>query len=133
MNKLTNCLKCGKLFMTYGRDVCPACVEAEENAYELVKKYIDTHPGCSVQEVAVETGVPVEKIFKYLREGSLISSNLEASEEIACISCGKPIPGGRLCEVCAKKMSDDIAKVTKPVENQPQKKSVMYTRSMRDR
>ncbi|MDA8233875.1 MAG: hypothetical protein M0Z31_03530 [Clostridia bacterium] len=105
-----NCVKCGKLFMYVNRSVCPECVEKEEQDYNKVRDYLREHPGAQVEEIGRETGVEENLIMRFLREGRLITT---ASPELECLSCGAPIPYGRLCEKCSKAVSHDIEVVHK--------------------
>lgn len=111
---LRNCPKCGKLYVFIGRDYCPECVQQEEVLFEKVRKYIKSNPGCSLQEVSENTEVSVDKILLYLREGRLLGLGGQLGTELQCLSCGKPISGGRLCEQCANSLGKELSGVHKP-------------------
>ncbi|MHB8171468.1 MAG: flagellar protein [Thermincolia bacterium] len=100
-----NCVKCGKLFMYVNRNVCPDCVEKEEQDYNKVRDYLKEHPGARVEEIGRETEVEEGLIMRFLREGRLITM---AAPELECLSCRAPILHGSLCEKCSKAVSHDI-------------------------
>lgn len=103
---LRNCSKCGKLFQYAGtgRKLCPACLQAEEKEFDQIRTYLDKHPGATAEEVAHNTGIPVDRILDYLREGRLIVAPGSAPL-LKCQSCGAAIHTGRLCSACAAKLS----------------------------
>lgn len=111
---LRNCPKCGKLFVYISKDLCPECIQQEEVLFDKVRDYIKKTPGCNLQEVSENTGASVDKILLYLREGRLIGMNSQLGVELQCLSCGKPISGGRLCEKCAKDLGKELTEVHRP-------------------
>lgn len=108
---LRNCPKCGKLFVYIAKDLCPECVQQEEVLFEKIRTYIKNHPGCNLQEVSENTEVSVDKILLYLREGRLVGMSSQLGAELQCLSCGKPIAGGRLCEKCADSLGKELSEV----------------------
>ena len=95
-----NCRKCGKLFnYVAGQQICPACKEALEKTFQVVKDYIRENTSVSIREVARECEVDENQIRQWVREERLVFSEPSAAG-IVCESCGAPIATGRFCEKC---------------------------------
>lgn len=106
---MANCRECGRLFQRTRERVCPKCIAAEEEAFELVRAYMREHRVRLVVELAEETGVANTKILKWIREGKLDFQAPDVSEEEGCKRCGRPTDGGELCEACRKDLAQGIA------------------------
>lgn len=113
MGELKNCPVCGKVFVKVVKNLCPACVEAEEKEFMTVREYIKENPGASVEEISVVTEIDEKKILKWLREGRIEYSSKEAGLKITCKSCGAPISVGNLCINCAKELSDKMHSISR--------------------
>ncbi|MGE5579862.1 MAG: MerR family transcriptional regulator [Bacillota bacterium] len=96
---IRNCRRCGRLFVFVGGPVCPDCLAKEEEQYRKVKLYIDDHPGCGVQETSDETGVPVDIVVEFLRQGLLVTGS-GPEGQLVCMICRRPITKGRICPRC---------------------------------
>ena len=103
---LRNCLECGRLFAYMGRNICPKCLDKEEELYMTVRKYVRDHPGAAILEVNEATGIAEEKILQFLRDGRLQSRGFKGALE--CEQCGKMINAGRYCQDCLLKMDAQI-------------------------
>lgn len=111
------CRGCKKIFnYLTGPILCPACREALEEKFQVVKKYVMEHKGAGMQEVAEECEVEVQQIRQWLRE-----ERLELTEGSAivltCESCGGPIRSGRFCDKCKNSMANNFQSLVK--ENKP--------------
>ncbi|MEN3185715.1 MAG: hypothetical protein ABDK94_00515 [Atribacterota bacterium] len=106
---LARCRRCGKVFnKVIEKDLCPACLEEEEEEFQKVKTFFREHPRARLDEASRETGVDKKTIMQFLKDGrlQLVPHQGEVPEEsLFCERCGKPIPQGRLCEECKKKVS----------------------------
>lgn len=100
MMDLRNCSRCGKLFVYITQRVCPACVAEDEKEFEIVREYVWEHRGCSAIEVHEATGVSMDKILQFLREGRLEAQYL-GEALLFCETCGDQIDQGRFCSKCA--------------------------------
>jgi flagellar operon protein (TIGR03826 family) len=109
---LRNCPRCGRLFTYISKNLCPVCIEEDEKEFKKVKEYVWAHRGCSAVEVHEATGVSLEKILNYLREGRLEARGLKGPL-LFCESCGEPIDQGRFCPKC----SDQLVRGLKGEEN----------------
>lgn len=106
---IRNCSKCGKIYAYDGTSkLCPKCRKEEEEEFKRVKEYIYDHPEANIQLVSEETGVPVKKILRYLREGRLELKDEHNNLILACERCGKPIKTGRFCDMCVKELQREL-------------------------
>ena len=119
-----NCRKCGRLFnYALGPMICPQCRDALEEKFKEVKKYIQDHPMCGIQEVSRECDVEVSQIQQWLREERLEFTS-DSVMVLNCESCGSPIRCGKFCDNCKNQLTNSLKSVmpqkAKPVE-QPKK------------
>lgn len=100
------CARCKRMFtyLGYGHFYCPTCRKVDEEDFSKVKNYIYDNGTASAQEVSEATGISLERINQYLREG-----RLEIPEGspifIKCEMCSIDIRSGRLCPACASKLT----------------------------
>ncbi|MGD0153883.1 MAG: MerR family transcriptional regulator [Thermacetogeniaceae bacterium] len=104
---LRNCSECGRIFEFTARDLCPDCVNKEEEDYELIKNCLRHNPGAGISEVSEKTGVAEKKILVFLKKGRLLLGP-ENSITLNCERCGKPIRSGRYCDGCCTLMDKII-------------------------
>lgn len=117
--EMRNCRRCGRLFGYVNKPICSSCEEQDEKDFQIVKEYIYDHPKCTMGEVSTATGVPVQKITKFLKEERLeIVEGMSAL--LSCESCGVAIRSGRFCKECAAKLSGGFASAM-PVKNEEPK------------
>lgn len=108
MPDVKNCRRCRKIFMySTGPQICDACKKLEDEEYEKVRIFVRDFPGATVQEVSRETEVPIQLIYRFLKEG-----RLEVSESspiaLQCENCGIRIKSGRFCITCSKRLANDM-------------------------
>lgn len=71
----TNCPLCGKLFVKRDfYEVCENCFDQHESDFDKVRDYLYTFSNKNILEVSNATGVSVEKIREFIRQGRLSSS-----------------------------------------------------------
>lgn len=105
---IKNCKGCNRLFQYIGGPVlCPACRDALEDKFAVVKEYIYEHPGASITQVSEATDVTPKQIKQWIREDRLILSEASA-DGITCERCGTPICSGRFCEKCKGKIANEL-------------------------
>lgn len=107
--ELRNCPQCGRVFRYTVRNLCPDCYAEEEKLFERVRDYLADNPGAKLDKVEQETGVPADKILKWLKEGRLIAKG-GAIPGLECERCGSPIETGRLCSKCSRELEEQIKK-----------------------
>lgn len=108
MAQLRNCSQCGQVFAYIGRNLCPRCLEKEEEEFKVVRSFIREHSGATIIETAGATGVDEHKILRFLREGRLISQGLQASSTLECERCGRILFEGRYCRECREELDREI-------------------------
>lgn len=70
-----NCPICGRVFEKQDfYEVCKDCFEEDQLNFNKVRDYLYTYGSKNILEISQATGVSIEKIQKYLRQGRLISS-----------------------------------------------------------
>lgn len=100
------CVRCKRMFtyLGFGHFYCPPCKKLDEVDFSKVKEYIYEHGTAPAFEVSENTGVSLDRITQYLREG-----RLEIPETspifIKCEMCSTDIRSGRLCPECASKLT----------------------------
>ncbi|SFD11522.1 hypothetical protein [Butyrivibrio sp. YAB3001] len=115
-----SCKRCHILFQysETGPQLCPNCTKQDEADFDVVRQYLNEHPFSSGQEVNQATGISLESILRWLREGRLIS--LEMTGILKCENCGTPIFSGKFCTECRYKLVKDLKGIAAPKsEEQP--------------
>jgi hypothetical protein len=71
----TNCPICGRLFHKQGfLEVCQSCFAQNEIDFNKVRDYLYSFPNKNILDVSYATGISVEKIREFLRQGRLTCS-----------------------------------------------------------
>ncbi|MFT8391448.1 MAG: TIGR03826 family flagellar region protein [Sporolactobacillus sp.] len=111
MAELANCTGCGKVFVRVASPFCPDCLKEQDRLFDLVYKYITAkaHRMAGVQEVHEETGVSLELIYQWIREGRLKTS-LFPNLGYPCKSCGRLIQSGVVCADCRTTIESEITR-----------------------
>lgn len=125
--EVKNCNRCGRMFQAVSTEkLCSRCRSTDDEDFKVVREYIYDNPDTSVKEVAEDTGVPEEKILKYLRDGKLLLKG-ENANVLDCERCGKGIATGRFCDECSAKLARELksafAVPDKPVSDEETKKT----------
>jgi len=111
-----------------GKMVCPNCEKAEDEDFKTVKEFIAEHREANLDMIVKETGIPLKRITKFIREGRLeISKGLQDS--FRCGSCGAPIATGKFCEKCFVSMKTELADALRPAD--PERSGKMHLGSGR--
>lgn len=112
---LANCSRCGKMFhkSSAGR-VCSDCIILEEEQFAKVRDFLETNPGCTVEEIEAGTGVDGSFIMRFLREGRLATLGEVASGvRGTCKRCGVEIAYGKFCKDCIEDMGTSLKESAK--------------------
>ena len=107
--EVRSCRNCGKLYNYLGRStpMCPACMKALEEKFQVVKEYIRNNPGANIQAVSDATEVSVKVIKQWVREERLTFTE-GSGVGLECESCGASILTGRYCANCKSKVQQDM-------------------------
>ncbi|KYZ76480.1 hypothetical protein AXX12_08590 [Anaerosporomusa subterranea] len=138
---LKYCPECDKLYAENPVGICLACQDAEEPLVEQVREFLRESRKATIEEVHQATGVKHKTILRMIRSGR-IQSEHGFSIFFNCEKCGSPIPDGRFCDACSRKLSGELLEKVREMakEAQPEPKldvrvktgSRMYTRDGSD-
>ncbi len=129
-----NCRNCGRAYRGSNPDLCPDCLEQDEDNFLSVRNFIKANPKVSLEVVAEATGVEEEKIRTYLRDGRLEAASL-TGPVLECHRCGKPIQNGMYCVLCSSKIKNTFAPDPSLAEEPPKnkRKNRSFARNYRDK
>ncbi|MGM0380279.1 MAG: hypothetical protein ACQEQE_11080, partial [Bacillota bacterium] len=115
---------CGVITRNRVEGYCFNCAIDEVDHFKIAREYLYINPGVSIKGLSKATGVPVEEINNYVRQGRLdVKEGVSASDKKVCIDCGKEIENGSLCLACKRNREAlDKLKNNKPKENKKDKK-----------
>jgi len=121
-NQLSNCPKCGKLFVKGMRDVCNDCFKIDEEEYKIVTTYLKQRENrkASLYEVSDATGVSVKQITRFVRQGRISLKDFP-NMGAPCDSCGQPASSGNLCVNCKNKFTKEIESFVEKEEKRMEK------------
>ncbi len=107
--KLAKCARCSKLFSKIRSEVCDSCQPDEDSDFNKIHEVISRNRGITAGEVATEAEVPLECVYRMLREGRI--DNVEGDHAATCGRCGAPAISStkRLCERCLILLDRDCA------------------------
>jgi flagellar operon protein (TIGR03826 family) len=116
---VSNCPRCGKIFIHGIHDICPDCVKDIERQYEKCLKYLREFRKCTLLELSEATEVSVKQITKFIREGRIsIADNPNIF--YSCEVCGASVRSGALCDNCRANLLKDARNIR---EDEDRKKS----------
>ncbi|MCS7173170.1 MAG: hypothetical protein N0A24_07215 [Armatimonadetes bacterium] len=113
---VVSCPRCGRLSAFLLRGQCPACVEEEHAQLRRLRTYLNTHGPLPVEEIAEQTGIPLDRVLRWLREGRL----MVAGVEVRCRRCGRRISLGLLCPGCRAEFLVALRGLRQALERLPQ-------------
>jgi len=115
---IRTCKNCGRMFNYIGSPICPACRSKAEDEFQIAKKYIRDHPGCSAAEVAEVCEIELRQIRQWIREERLEFSSAAASG-LNCERCGAMIKSGKYCDSCKREVASGINTVVDSTKPKP--------------
>ncbi|ETI67703.1 TIGR03826 family flagellar region protein [Neobacillus vireti] len=113
--QLTNCPKCGKLFLRI-RNICDGCYQKQEEDFLKAAGYLREHSGITIQELSDQTGVSVTQIRQFIWAGRILVDQFP-NLSYPCETCGNMIQKGRKCKDCL----DTINKLASQISNREEK------------
>jgi hypothetical protein len=82
---------------------CSLCQHEQLDDFGKIKKYLDEHKGASAVDVAEGTGVKLEMVRTFLKDGRIQIP--EGSKLfIRCERCGCALRHGRFCSDCTREL-----------------------------
>lgn len=114
MKDVANCPRCGKIFVKALRPMCQPCFKEQEDNFDKVSKFMRQKQNrmASLREVHEQTGVALEQIQMFVREGRLLATQFP-NLGYPCESCGAIIRQGRLCEGCKGTITEGLDQIQK--------------------
>lgn len=119
--EVRNCKNCGRLFNYIGgayRNLCPVCIDALEDKFQEVRKYVEDNPRCTMNEISEAMDVSTKQIEKWIREERLCFAD-DSPIGIGCEKCGKMIKSGKFCDTCRVEMGSQMNNLYKAVNPGP--------------
>ncbi|HHY74195.1 MAG TPA: hypothetical protein GX497_13430 [Bacillus bacterium] len=109
MPELSNCPKCGRLYVRNLHGICDACRKEEDKLFEKVYQFIRKRENrtASIPEIVEATGVPEDTIMRFVKEGRIRTTQFP-NLGYRCESCGAMIQKGRLCINCTSTLESDL-------------------------
>ena len=92
--------------------MCPACMEALDKKFQVVKKYIQDNPKATMTEISQDNDISINQIERWIREERLTFAD-DSPIGIACEACGATIKSGRYCENCKNSLASQLGSVYK--------------------
>lgn len=106
---IKNCRECGKIYSHPSSPICSECKKEDEVDFEKVRDYIRKNSNAGVHLISERTGVSVNKINRFIKNGRLLASGIQSNLKALCERCNAPIEGGRYCESCKYEIHKDIS------------------------
>lgn len=113
MSELRNCPVCGKIFVKLVRNLCPDCIENEEQEFFQVREYLKDNAGASVEDITGYTGINEKKVLRWMREGRIEYTLHYGGASLTCDSCDAEINVGHLCAKCASNLANKLNSISK--------------------
>ncbi len=129
-----NCPRCGSIFLYCGLRLCENCRKIEEEEFEKVKAYLQKNPGTTVEKVAEDTGVSLQQIMSFIRNGRLSEETKNFSGDVLfCERCQKPISEGKMCLECQRELTQTFLKTQTKIREQKAQKETDKTKEAKVR
>ncbi|NNU93436.1 hypothetical protein ETC01_09355 [Geobacillus sp. NFOSA3] len=128
MGELTNCPRCGRLFVKHSiRDVCEQCYKEEEALFEKVYQFLRKRENrtATMAQVVEATGVSESLITKWIKIGRLQLVHFP-NLGYPCESCGTMIREGQLCPKCRTRIQTQLKQLEEEKQRQRQRMVTYY-------
>jgi len=66
----SQCAICSRSKESPAEKLCSQCKESEMQIFQAVRDYLSKHPFSNAMQIANETGIPISKITKFIKQGS---------------------------------------------------------------
>lgn len=106
------CSICGTMFDFNGKPYCGRCALSLEEAFVLVRDFLDENPGVDMVKILDGTGVSEKLIMQLVKEGRLAElDHLKQGRgsQKRCMMCQKPILEGNMCRECSIKTASALS------------------------
>lgn len=113
MGEYKSCIICKKLFNGYGLSTCPECTRKLDEAFLVIRDYLEEHRGANANDIIKATGLSNKIVGQLLKDERLLPYTGHTQR---CKVCNQPITSGKMCASCERKMNSYITKNGKPVK-----------------
>lgn len=122
MPELSNCPKCGRLYVRNLYGICETCKKAEDKQFDKVYEFIRKRENrtATIQQIVDATGVSEDTIMRFVKEGRLRTTQFP-NLGYRCERCGTIIKKGKLCEDCLSNIQSDLKQHTYEEERKRQR------------
>lgn len=134
---ISNCKHCGRIFNRVRSELCPACLEEENQNFLALRTYLRDNPNATISDASEATGVGVESIVSLIQDGRLILRD-NPNFSYPCQRCGEPTQTGRYCAACSKELVSNLQKASeqiasrKPAQSNGDHKGYYSSRDSKD-
>jgi flagellar operon protein (TIGR03826 family) len=108
--EVMNCPNCGNIFRKTTWPICQDCKNEMEAELSKCTEYIRRNRLTTMIQLTENTGVPEQKITKYIRDSKIYIGDVP-NLYYPCELCGGNIRKGNLCIKCRTKINTDIDKM----------------------
>jgi flagellar operon protein (TIGR03826 family) len=105
---VSNCPRCGRVFVKGIKDVCPNCIKEIELQFDKCSIFLKENRGTGLKALSEATEVSIRQITKFIRDGRISIKNLP-NMTYPCESCGIEIREGHICDSCRSKLVKGIS------------------------
>lgn len=105
---IKNCKECGKIYSHPTSPICSECKKEDELEFEKVRDYLRENANAGVNLISERTGVSVNKINRYIKNGRLLAVGIKTSMNALCERCNASIEGGRYCDSCKLELHKEM-------------------------
>lgn len=113
---IDTCHACGKFFPRVYVALCTSCAGVEENRFQLVREYLLSYQGSSINQVAEGTGLSRGEVARFYAEGRLVEVDPGWGGEQAFCTCAIE---GRRCGFCRSKLARQLGEASRAPSPRP--------------
>lgn len=111
---IANCKRCESLFNKVLHDICPNCLQEDQERFEQVRDYLKDNRYAKLVDIVRDTHVLIEEITDMIEQGKLVLVDFP-NLTIECQGCGLPTQDGAYCSTCKSEMIMALADATEHV------------------
>jgi predicted amidophosphoribosyltransferase len=108
--EVANCPRCRRIFQKNNRNICSDCIREMDSALTRCLDFLRRNYRADEDQLSAETGVPVDYIRAWIKEGRLHISDYP-NLNYPCSSCGNPIRQNKMCMDCLMRFNQDLNKL----------------------
>lgn len=105
---IANCKRCGRIYNRVRRDICPNCIEEEDQLYLKVREFLRENRDASLEEVVKATEIPMQTLIQMIQDGRIMLRD-NPNMAYPCERCGSLTQSGRYCMKCTKEIANSLS------------------------